>query len=209
MIRILIADDHPIVRRGLIEILQGRFQGSVFEEASDGEEVIKKVLTRNYHLVICDLSMPGKNGIEVIEQVKLFDQKLPVLILSLHPEEKFALRALKAGAAGYINKEARTDELVNAISHVLKGRKYISTLMAEKFAETLQADKNKEPHELLSNREFHVFKLLAEGKSLSEIANRLSLNITTISTFRSRVLKKLNLKTNADLTIYALENKFI
>jgi DNA-binding NarL/FixJ family response regulator len=209
MIRILIADDHPIVRRGLIEILQERFPGSVLEEASDGEEVIKKVLSRNYHLVICDLSMPGKNGIEVVEQVKLFHPKLPVLILSLHPEEKYALRALKAGAAGYINKEARTDELVNAISHVLSGRKYISPLMAEKLAETFQADKNKEPHELLSNREFHVFKLLAEGKSLSEIAKRLSLNITTISTYRSRLLKKLHLKTNAELTIYALENKFI
>jgi DNA-binding NarL/FixJ family response regulator len=153
--------------------------------------------------------MPGKSGIEVIEQVKLFHEKLPVLILSLHPEEKFALRALKAGAAGYISKEARTDELVNAIRHVLNGRKYISTLMAEKLAETLYADKSKEPHELLSNREFHVFKLLSEGKSLSEIAHRLSLNVTTISTYRSRVLKKLNLKTNADLTIYALENKFI
>ena len=209
MLRILIADDHAIIRKGLKQILLEEYPSATIEEVNDAEAVINKTITNEWDILICDLSMPGRSGLDVLQHVKQNLLKLPVLILSIHPEEQYAIRALRAGAAGYLSKDAATDELVKAVQRILQGRKYISSSLAEIMASELDQDTSKPPHELLSDREFHVFKLIADGKSVSEIAEQLSLSITTVSTYRSRILEKMEIKTNADMTRYALENKII
>ncbi|MEI6948798.1 response regulator transcription factor [Paraflavisolibacter sp. H34] len=209
MLRILIADDHAIIRRGLKQILSEEYPSAEFAEATDAEAALKKIIQQEFDVLICDLSMPGRNGLEVVKQVKQHRPRLPVLILSIHPEEQYAVRSLRAGAAGYLNKDVATEELVKAVQRVLQGRKYISSSMAEKLAEELDRENQKPPHEQLSDRELSVFKLLAEGKAVSEIAELLALSATTISTYRARVLTKMNMKANAELTRYALENHLI
>lgn len=209
MLKILIADDHAIIRKGLKQILLEEHPSALIEEANDAEAVIKKTLTMEFDIIICDLSMPGRSGLDVVQHVKQHFPKLPVLILSIHPEEQYAIRALKTGAAGYLSKDAATEELVKAVQWVLQGRKYISASIAEKMAAALEHDGAKAPHEYLSDREFYVFKLIAEGKSVSDIAEKLSLSMTTVSTYRSRILSKMALKTNADLVRYALEKNII
>jgi len=209
MLRILIADDHAIIRKGLKQILLEEYPSATIEEVNDAEAAINKTITNEWDILICDLSMPGRSGLDVLQHVKQNLLKLPVLILSIHPEEQYAIRALRAGAAGYLSKDAATDELVKAVQRILQGRKYISSSLAEIMASELDQDTSKPPHELLSDREFHVFKLIADGKSVSEIAEQLSLSITTVSTYRSRILEKMEIKTNADMTRYALENKII
>ena len=209
MLRILIADDHAIIRKGLKQILLEEYPSAKIEEVNDAEAAINKTITSEWDILICDLSMPGRSGLDVLLHVKQNLLKLPVLILSIHPEEQYAIRALKAGAAGYLSKDAATEELVKAVQRILQGRKYISSSLAEIMASELDQDTSKPPHELLSDREFHVFKLIADGKSVSEIAEQLSLSITTVSTYRSRILEKMEIKTNADMTRYALENKLI
>ncbi len=209
MLRILIADDHAIIRKGLKQILLEEYPSATIEEVNDAEAAINKTITNEWDILICDLSMPGRSGLDVLQHVKQNSLKLPVLILSIHPEEQYAIRALRAGAAGYLSKDAATDELVKAVQRILQGRKYISSSLAEIMASELDQDTSKPPHELLSDREFHVFKLIADGKSVSEIAEQLSLSITTVSTYRSRILEKMEIKTNADMTRYALENKII
>jgi two-component system invasion response regulator UvrY len=209
MLRILIADDHSIVRAGLKQILQEEFTGALIEEVGDAETLLKKVFSASWDVVISDLSMPGKSGLEALAQIRQQAPKLPVLILSMHPEDQYALRVLKAGAAGYLNKALAPDELVNAVKRVLLGRKYITAAVAEKMADKLDDDAEKLSHEILSDREFDVFKLLAAGRSVSEIAETLSLGVTTVSTYRARILDKMNMKTNADLTRYALEHKLV
>lgn len=209
MLRILIADDHSLVRAGLRQILLEEFPGAQIEEVSDAEALLKKVFTADWSVVISDLSMPGKSGLEALAQIKQQLPKLPVLILSIHPEEQYALRVLKAGAAGYLNKSLAADELVTAVNRVLLGRKYITASIAEKLADKLDIDSDKPSHETLSDREFDVFKLIASGKAVSEIAEILSLGVTTVSTYRARILDKMNMKTNADLTRYAIENHLV
>ena len=209
MLRILIADDHAIIRKGLKQILLEEYPTAIIEEVGDAEAAINKTITNEWDILICDLSMPGRSGLDVLQHVKQNSLKLPVLILSIHPEEQYAIRALRAGAAGYLSKDAATEELVKAVQRIVQGRKYISSSLAEIMASELDQDASKPPHELLSDREFHVFKLIADGKSVSEIAEQLSLSITTVSTYRSRVLEKMDIKTNADMTRYALENKLI
>lgn len=209
MLRILIADDHAIIRKGLKQILVEEYPTAFIDEVGDAEAVLKKALKSEWDIIISDLSMPGRSGLDVVRDIKQNFPKIPVLILSIHPEEQYGVRVLRAGAAGYLSKEAAADELINAVKRVLLGRKYISPSIAEKMAEELDRDSDKPPHELLSDREFHVFKLLAEGKGVSEIAESLSLGITTVSTYRSRIISKMKLKTNADLTRYALENHLI
>lgn len=162
-----------------------------------------------WDIVVSDLSMPGRSGLDALQQIKISHPGLPVLILSIHPEEQYALRALKAGAAGYLSKDTAPDELVKAVQKVLLGKKYISQSIAEKLANTLSVKADKFLHENLSNREFDVMKLLANGKSVSDIADILSLSVTTVSTYRARVMTKMNLKSNSDLTKYAIENKLI
>jgi DNA-binding NarL/FixJ family response regulator len=209
MVRILIGDDHEIIRKGLIDILKASYPAAHFEEACDAEGIIKKLVSETFNLVISDLSMPGKSGLDVVEQLKQMHPKLPVLILSMYPESQYAIRALKAGAAGYLCKDVATSELIKAVEWVLAGRKYISPFIAEKLANQLTVENPGPAHESLSNRELYVFKLLAEGITISGIAERLSLSITTVSTYRARLLKKMNMASNAELTRYALEHGII
>ena len=209
MLRILIADDHTVVRKGLRQILLDEFPNVEITEVGDAEELIKKVMTAKWDVVISDLSMPGRSGLEALQQIKFSCPDLPVLILSIHPEEQYALRALKAGASGYLSKDTAPDELVKAVQKVLLGKKYISQAIAEKLASSFSSDAGSSLHDNLSDREFDVMKLLANGKSVSEIAEILSLSATTVSTYRARLMVKMDLKSNADLTRYAIENKLI
>ncbi len=209
MLRILIADDHTVVRKGLRQILLEEFPNAVIDEVPDAEELIKKVMSAQWDVVVSDLSMPGRSGLDALQQIKLSFPDLPVLILSIHPEEQYALRALKSGASGYLSKDTAPDELVKAVQKVLLGKKYISHSIAEKLANTFSSDSGKPAHENLSDREFDVMKLLANGKSVSDIADMLSLSVTTVSTYRARVMTKMNLRSNSDLTKYAIENKLI
>ncbi|HLY70960.1 MAG TPA: response regulator transcription factor [Puia sp.] len=209
MKHILIADDHSVVRRGLKQILLEAFPFAEIVEVADAEEMFKKILKHKWDVVISDISMPGRSGLEVLQQIKQDQPKLPVLILSVHSEDQYALRVLKAGASGYLNKDSAPEELVKAVNQLMLGKKYISASVAEKLASSLDQDNTKPLHELLSDREFEVLKLLAAGKSVSEIAEQFSLNVSTISTYRARVMEKMNLKTNADLTLYAIEYKLL
>jgi two-component system invasion response regulator UvrY len=209
MFRVLIADDHPVVRRGLKLILLEGFPSAEVEEVADGEALIKKVIQSNWDLVISDLSMPRRSGLEALQQIKQIRPHIPVLILSIHPEEQYAIRVLRAGASGYLSKEVASSELVIAVKKVMLGKKYITDTIAEKLAAVLHQDPTKLSHELLSDREFAVLKLLASGKSVSEIAESMFLSVTTVSTYRARLLGKMKMKTNADLTLYAIENKLI
>lgn len=207
MIKILIADDHTVVRKGLKQILLEGFPAAEIEEAADADELFKKVLKGEWDVVISDLSMPGRSGMESLQQIKQLYPKLPVLILSIHSEDHYALRVLKAGASGYLTKDSAPDELVKAVKRVLTGKKFITAAVAEKLASSIDQDNDKMSHEHLSDREFEVLKLLATGKSVSDIAHNLSLSVTTVSTYRARILAKMNMKTNADLILYAVENK--
>lgn len=209
MLRILIADDHMVVRRGLKQILLEEFPTAHIEDVPDAEGMIKKIMNAKWDVVVSDLSMPGRSGLDALQQIKQINANLPVLILSIHPEEHYALRVLKAGASGYLSKGSASEELVKAVQTVLLGKKYISASVAEKLATNFYSDSAKQAHELLSDREFDVMKQLAIGKSVSEIADILSLSVTTISTYRARIMSKMNLKTNSDLTKYAIENNLI
>jgi len=209
MIKILIADDHTVVRKGLRHILIEGFPGAQIDEVEDAEEMVKKVIDEEWDVVISDLSMPGRSGLEALQQIKKINARLPVLILSIHSEEQYALRVLKAGAAGYLRKDMASDELVKAVQRVMIGKKYITPSIAEKLAAVFDQDPDKQPHEFLSDREFNVLKLLASGKSVSDIAESLFLSVTTVSTYRARVMLKMSMKNNADLTLYAIENKLL
>lgn len=209
MLRILIADDHTIVRKGLRQILLDEFSTAEITEVADAEALIQKVMSAEWDVVVSDLSMPGRSGLDALQQIKLSHPNLPVLILSIHPEEQYALRALKSGASGYLSKDTAPDELVKAVQKVLLGKKYISQAIAEKLANTFSSNSPLNSHENLSDREFDVMKLLANGKSVSEISEMLSLSVTTVSTYRARVMVKMDLKSNSDLTKYAIEHKLI
>lgn len=206
---ILLADDHSIVRRGLKEILLEEFPDANFQEASDGQELIRKMRGDKFDVIISDVSMPGKNGLEALKIIKSEAPAIPVLVLSIHLEELYAIRVLKAGASGYLTKESAPEELVKAVRMVMMGRKYITPSLAEKMASNLDNDFSKLPHELLSDRELDVLKSIASGKTVSEIAIELSLSVNTISTYRSRVLEKMNLKSNSELTFYAISNNLL
>jgi len=206
MMRILIADDHAIVRKGLKQLLLEQYPSAIIGETGDAEELIAKVVEQEWDVVVCDMSMPGRSGLEALQQIREISPKLPVLIMSMYPEDQYALRVLKAGGAGYLGKETVHDDLVKAIETVKIGRKFITPSIAEKLANALDSDSSHPLHEDLSNREFDVFKLLANGKSVSEIASQLALSTTTVSTYRARILGKMNMRTNAELTRYAMEN---
>jgi two-component system, NarL family, invasion response regulator UvrY len=207
--KILLADDHSIVRRGLKDILKDDFPDAIFHEVSDGHELIKAMRHDKWDIVISDLSMPGRSGLDSLKILRVEFPEVPVLILSMHPEELYAIRALKAGASGYMTKESAPEELVKAVKLILQGRKYITPSLAEKMAENLGTDFTRLPHELLSDRELDVLKMIAEGKTVTEIAAVLSLSVNTISTYRSRLMEKMNLKTNSELTYYAISNGLI
>lgn len=205
--KILIVDDHAIVRRGLIQILIEEFPQSEITEISNGAEAIGAARKQIWDLILMDISMPGRNGIEVLKQIRAEKIKAPVLMLSMHPEEQYAVRSLRAGASGFLNKESATDELLTAVHKVLSGRKYITDSVAEILAESSTENSDKAPHELLSDREMQVLLCIAAGKTVSDIAKEISLSVNTISTYRSRILEKMNLQNNAELTHYVFENQ--
>jgi len=207
MIRILVADDHAVVRQGVKQILADVTDMTVQDEAQNGPETLRKVTDNNYDVVLLDISMPGRSGLEVLEDIKAQHPKLAVLILSMHPEEQYAVRALRAGASGYLTKASAPQELIGAIRKVAGGGKYVTSSLAEKLADELEIDTEKLPHERLSNREHQVMLMLAEGKSVSDIADELCLSVKTISTYRTRVMSKMGMKKNAELTLYAVHNK--
>ena len=207
--RILIADDHSVVRKGLKQILHEGFPNADITEVADAESMINQVIEMPWDVVISDLSMPKRSGLDALPQIKQINPALPVLIMSIHPEEQYAIRVLKAGASGYLSKDAAPDELVNAVKQVVLGKKYINASVAEKIADSFGNNESKLPHETLSDREFSVFKLLASGKSISDIAESFLLSTTTVSTYRARILNKLNLKNNAEMTLYCVENKLM
>jgi DNA-binding NarL/FixJ family response regulator len=207
MKKIILADDHSFIRLGLIQILKDEYPSVEIAEVSDGESLVKEVTLHDFDLVISDLDMPGRSGLEALEQIKLIKPDLPVLILSIYTEDLYAVRVLKAGASGYMNKNAAPFELITAIQRILLGRKYITPEIAEKLL--ISPGTNKKPHEQLTNREFEIFKLLALGKTVSQIADSLSLALTTVSTHRSRILEKLQFSSNSELTRYAIAHHVI
>lgn len=209
MIKILVVDDHIIVREGLKKILVDTPDMVVADEASNGQEVTKKIWNNDYDLVLLDISLPGRSGLDVLKQLKCTKPEVPVLILSVHPEEQYALRSLRAGASGYLTKQSAPDELIGAIRKVAKGRKYITSSIAEKLAFELEIDARKLPHETLSDREYQVMCMIGSGKTVKEIAETLSLSVKTISTHRTHILNKMQMKNNAQLTHYAIKNALV
>ncbi len=209
MVRILIADDHAVVRRGLRQILEETTDLQVKGEAKNTIELLDLLASEKWDVVILDLNMPGRTGFDVLKDIRRRWPKLPVLVLSMHDEEQFAARVIKAGAVGYMNKESAAEELVRAIRKVARGGKYISSRTAESLATEIQAKHADAPHTVLSDREFEVLCLIAGGKTVSAIAEELSLSVKTISTYRSRILEKMQMKTNAEVTRYAIKKGLV
>ncbi len=206
MLRVLIADDHAILRRGIKQILAEIPSISAVDEATNGQEVLAKIAKGSYNLVLLDISMPGRSGLEVLKQLKAEKPGLPVLMLSMHPEEQYAVRALKAGASGYLTKESAPDELIAAVQKIIQGGKYVSASLAERFVSELSKPSEKALHQILSDREYEIMCMIASGKTVSEIGDQLALSVKTVSTYRARILFKMSMKNNAEITRYALEN---
>jgi len=209
MINILIADDHAIVREGLKQIVSSQSDMEVTGEAHNAQGVLDLVKARNWDVVVLDINMPGRNGLEVLKELKQERPRLPVLVLSVHPEEQYGIRVLKAGAAGFMNKESAPEELVTAIRKVIRGGKYLTPTLAERLAFRVADGSEAHPHEKLSDRELQVLCLIASGKTVTEIAGDLSLSVKTISTYRARILEKMSMKSSAELTRYALQNHLV
>jgi DNA-binding NarL/FixJ family response regulator len=209
MIKVIIADDHEIVREGLKQIISRASDMKVEAEAVNGQEVLDQLRNRSFDVVVLDINMPGRSGFEILKDIKVDYPKLPVLVLSVHPEDQIGVRILKAGASGYLNKESTPKELVNAIRKVFTGGKYITSTLAEKLAYGLEIDVRSKPHETLSDREYQVFIQLAAGKTPAEIADQLSVSVKTIRTFRQRIFEKMSMKNDVELSHYAIEHRLI
>lgn len=209
MLKVLIVDDHAMIRVGLKQVLLKVFGGAVIGEAENAQEALIQVRAKQWDLVIMDITMPGRSGLDALQDVKLARPKLPVLIMSMHGEDQFALRVLKAGAAGFISKHSPPEELVKAIQKILAGGRYVSPSVAEKMVLNLGRETGKPPHESLSEREFQVMCMFAMGKTNKQISEELSLSVKTISTYRARILEKMNMQSNAELTRYAIKNELV
>ena len=209
MVKVIIADDHPIVRAGLRQIVSEEPGFDASGEAGDGHELLRRMREQKYDVVLLDITMPGMNGLDTLKQLKIEYPRTPVNILTVHPETHYALRVLKSGASGYLTKKSAPDELLAAIKKVITGGKYITAALAEKIAFSLDTDADKMLHEELSDREFQVLCMIASGKTVSEIADELSLSVKTISTYRSRILEKMRMKTNAEIAYYAIKNGLV
>jgi DNA-binding NarL/FixJ family response regulator len=209
MIKILIADDHPVVRQGLKQILSEEPDMGNLGEAQNSQEVLELVRKQDWDIVILDITMPGRGGLDVLKELKHERPKLPVLILSVHPEDQYAVRALRAHASGYMTKDSAPEELVKAIRKILGGGKYISSTLAERLAFDLESGTEKPLHETLSDREHQVMVMMTSGKTVSEIVEEMSLSVKTISTYRARILEKMRMKNNAELTHYAIKHGLV
>lgn len=209
MIKILIADDHTVVREGLKQIVAETSDMVVADEATSGHEALNKALKADYDIVVLDITMPGRGGLDILKQLRGEKPSLPILVLSMHPEEQYAVRCLKAGASGYLTKESASGELIRAIRRVSSGRKYITSSLAEKLAFDLEIDTRKPLHETLSDREYQVLCMIATGKTVGQISEKLFLSVKTVSTYRARILEKMDMKTNAELTYYAIKHGLV
>lgn len=207
--KLLIADDHTIVREGIKQILAEMPEVTRTDEARNGKEVLQNVWENDYDIVLLDISMPGRSGLDILKQLKHDKPALKILVLSMHPEEQYAIRALKAGAFGYLTKESSPNELIEALRKVLAGKKYVSSSLAETLASHLEASSEKPLHETLSDREYEVMCMIASGKTVKDIADELSLSVKTISTYRARILEKMGMKNNAQLTHYTIQNGLV
>jgi len=207
--KVLIADDHAVFRRGLRETLADTFSRVTFGEARTALETLEHVRRQDWDVVILDISMPGKSGLDILDDLKRLRPRLPILLLSMHPEQQFARRALKSGAAGYLTKDSVTEELKEAVKKIVGGGRYVSATLAEKLALDLREGADKPLHELLSDREFQVLRRIASGKTVKDIAEELSLSVKTVSTYRARILEKTGMKTNAELIRYALQTHLV
>ena len=204
--KILIVDDHAVVRRGVRQILDEEFPGAQITEATNGAEALELARKDQWTCIVLDISMPGRSGLDALRELKVSSPKVPVLVLSGHPEDQYALRVLKLGAAGYLTKDQAPEELVKALKRVLAGGKYITAALAEKLADQLQGETTRAPHELLSDREFEVLRGIATGRALKEIAAELSISEKTVSTYHTRLLEKMRLRSDAEVVRYALEH---
>lgn len=209
MIRIIIADDHEIVRAGLRQIIADDHDLQVAGEAADGQALLELVRREQYDIVLLDMSMPGRSGLEILKQLRQEKPALPVLILSMHPEEQYAIRAIRAGAAGYLTKDTAAERLVDAIHRVHSGGKYISATLAERLADTVADARERPPHEYLTDREFQVVRMIASGKTITEIGRELFLSVKTVSTYRQRILTKMKMRSNAELTHYMISSHLL
>jgi DNA-binding NarL/FixJ family response regulator len=209
VLRILITDDHAVVRRGLKQVLEEEFDQVVFGEAQNTREMLEHLQKKAWDVVILDITLPGRSGLEVLGELKLTHPNLPVLVLSMHPEDQYGIRVLKSGASGYMTKESAPDEIVMAIRKVLRGGKYVSPSLAERLAFNLEVNGEKPLHEALSDREYEVMLMIASGKTLTEIAQKLDLSIKTVSTYRTRILEKMKMQNNAELIRYAIKNQLV
>ena len=209
MISILIADDHAVVRRGLRDILAEEFSKAKIAEAGDSQQTTQLLLKQDFDLVLLDINMPGRSGLEVLEEARRLRPGTPVLVLSAYPEEEFAIRAFKLGAAGYLNKQSASEELLAAVKKVLAGGKYVTARLAEKLAASMGSEFRQAPHEALSNRELQVLRRIAIGKTLKEVAAELSLSEKTVATYRARIAEKMGLSTNVELARYALQHRLV
>lgn len=209
MKKILIVDDHEVLRDGVKRIFEKQSDSPIFGEASTVHEALRLVREQGWDLVVLDISLGGRSGLEVLKELKQISPRLPVLILSMHSEEQFARRALKAGASGYITKDSPRAELIKAVNKVMSGGKYLTATVAEKLIFDLERGSGHPPHEVLSDREFEVLRLIGSGKTVGEIAGMLALSDSTISTYRRRILEKMGMKTNAELTHYAIHSKLV
>jgi len=205
-VKILVADDHAIVRAGIKQILTSINDISIIDEASEGSEVLKKASSEYYDIIVLDISLPDMNGLDILKKLKVEQPDLHVLILSIHSEEQYAVRVLKAGASGYLTKASAPEELIKAIMKIVGGEKYVSEALAEKLAKNLEGKSKNLPHELLSDREFQIMRMIAQGKTIKEIAGELYISDKTVSTYRARLLLKMGMKNNSELTHYVTIN---
>jgi len=207
--RIAIADDHPVVRRGLKAIIEDALPRVDVDEAGSAAELLSLVRKREPDVVLLDISMPGRSGLEALKELRAEHPKIPMLVLSVHSEDQFAVRSIRAGASGYLTKDSAPEELVDAIQTVVAGRRYLTPSVAERLASAIETDANRLPHEMLSDREFHVLRMLAAGKTNGEVADELALSAKTVSTYRTRTLRKMGMRTNAELTQYAVRHGLV
>lgn len=209
MVRVLVADDHPLLRNGLKQVLEKEPDLAVLGEAEDSEEVLQRIEEQPWDLVVLDIVMPGRGGLDVLREIRRRKPALPVLVLSVHSEEQFAVRAIKAGASGYLSKANALGEVVHAIRKVLSGKKYVSPTLAETLVNSIGTEQDRPAHECLSDREFQVLCRIASGRTVSQIAAEISLSVKTVSTYRARILEKMHMSTNAELTRYALQQGLV